>query len=194
MKTSLKTRIAAALAISLLAVSAAGTAAARPDLSDVQSGFGSSPGAVNVVRPDDRGGVRGIATSSKSASAASHYSKQALAAMGARYQAMAEYYGRPASSYYSAGALAAMGQRYQAQADALAAASAAAKAGPPRPDDRGGVLGPGPEPVVVTVHSTGFDWRDATIGFITASGCALLIGAAGAAALSRRRHTAATAA
>lgn len=76
--------------------------------------------------------------------AASYYTPAALGAMGARYQALADrYLNRPAASYYTAAALGAMGERWQAVANYYAARPA---------------------------QPTPFQWNDALVGAAVAVG------------------------
>ncbi len=124
----------------------------------------------------------------------SSYPPAAIRAMGERYQAMAEHFGT--SSSYPPAAIRAMGERYQAMAEHFGTSP-----------DTGTATGLPPQAVMVLgSHSVAaaeyyrqaeleqarqaagpFDWRDAAIGALAASGAVALLGL-GALGLGVRAH------
>jgi hypothetical protein len=103
-----------------------------------------------------------------SGSASSFYTPAALRADGLRWQALAD--SQPASSFYTPAALDAWAARMQAQAQ-----YELAKVGNVSPDDRTGVHGIGPQPVVTT-GDDGVDVRVIGIGLGSGFFALLLVG------------------
>lgn len=135
------------------------------------------------------GGSMGYVVVKPASSAKADYSglsPQALQAMGARYEKMAELYQhstaiRPDDRAGSHG----IGQSTTTP-DLVDRQVANIALHSTRPDDRGGIRGPVTfeKPVLVTSQGDGFDWTDAGIGASVAAFTAALLAAAG---LSRRR-------
>jgi hypothetical protein len=121
--------------------------------------------AAHALRPDDRAiGPR------TEVGAASHYTDQALNALGQRWQAEARFYlGRSSTSSYPRPDDRATGPRTE-----VGLASHSTDSSYPRPDDRAGIRGV--DESTVATSGNGFDWRDAGIGAAVAMAALLLLG------------------
>jgi hypothetical protein len=98
---------------------------------------------LDATRPDDRAGVHGIG-GSIGAGAASHYTAQALRAMGGRYQAMAEYYASSGSRVTASSPQASSTRHsYVVGGEVVSANGSFHVPAAVRPDDRTGTLGIG---------------------------------------------------